>query len=156
MNSCFNIPVPALLALLLTAWIVSGCGKEKIRPSKDVSAHSEYSKGLKVGTKYQLTSNVFYRVYEGNASLHGENSLWCDLTIDAYRSGTATNQYVKGVVTQGTEVEFEKAIVNDLSTHTVILYYAIVRSGEFNGKQVLINSLVENRTAFLREVEETH
>jgi hypothetical protein len=148
-----NCPHLALSGWVLLGIVVFFCGcRDDTMPSrKDVSDRPEHLKGLKAHAEYALQGDAFYRVYEGKVSLHPPGSLWCDFTIEAYRNGRVTNEYVKGVLPKGIRLRFEKALVNDLSTHTVILYYAVVLNGEYQGQEVLINSLVDDLPTWLAE-----
>jgi hypothetical protein len=133
------------------AVLICGCRDDAMPSRKDVSDQPEHLKGLKVDAEYTLQGDVFYRVYQEKASLHPPNSVWCVFTIEDYTRGLVTNKYVKAVLPQGTRLRFEKALVNDLSTHTVILYYAVVLGGAHQGQEVLINSLVDDQATWLAE-----
>lgn len=151
MNKHYSIFIVISCLLIGVGIICSSCRKETVRSLKDVSDQPQYLKGLKPDAEYVLRADAFYRVYEGKASLHGPNSLWCDFSVSDFQSGMVTNQYVKGIITKGTTIQFKKAVVNDLSTHTVILYYAIVQAGKYQGQEVLINSLVDDLPTWLSE-----
>jgi hypothetical protein len=151
MNNNHPILLLARCLLLGLAVLSSGCHEGKKAPLKDVSDQTQYLNGLKTHADYTLQETVFYRVYENKASLQPANSLWCNFTIDEYTSGRVANQYVKGIIPKGTRLRFEHAFVEDLTTHTIILYYAVVLDGDHRGEEVLINSLTDNLSTWLRE-----
>ena len=151
-----DVPFRACLIIGISLFIFSSCREDRTaRTPKDVSRQPKYSKGLTVDAEYQLMSDAFFRVYEGKNSLHGPNSVWCNFSVADFRSGGVHDKYVKGVVLKDTRIKYERAIVNDLETHTVILYYALIQSGDYKGSEVLINDLVGDVHSWLKPVAST-
>lgn len=118
---------------------------------RDISEQHQYLSGLKVGMVYTLQKDVFYRVYEGDASLHPPHTLRCDFGIDEFRRGQVTNRYVRDTLPMGTRIRFRRAVVDELITHNVILHFAEVLDGKHHGQEVLINDLVDVPMTWLGE-----
>ena len=130
--------------------VVLGCDRAVTGDPEAASGQPQQSERLSEGCDYVLQADAFCRVYEGAASLHGPNSLWCEFGVEEFRSGRVTNQYIRGIVAKGTRIRLGRAVINDLGTHTVILHYGMIEDGPYAGTKVLINPLMDDLPAWLK------